>query len=40
MKTTPVESIGIAASMRYGFCRFFRIKNGKKNYPGGIAIEI
>ena len=23
MKTNPVERIGIAASMRYGFCRFF-----------------
>ena len=30
MKTNPVESIGIAASMRYVFFRFFRIKNGKK----------
>ena len=30
MKTNPVERIGIVASMRYGFCCFFRIKNGKK----------
>ena len=40
MKTNPVERIGIAASMRYGFCRFSRMKNGQINYLGGIAIEI
>ena len=40
MKTNPVERIGIAAFMRYGFCRCFQMKNGKKNYLGGIATPI
>lgn len=39
MKTNPVERIGIAASMRHGFCRFSRMKNGKKIIPEVLRLK-